>query len=85
MDYKKSSKRKKQLKARYDRLREAGFSANDATLYKYHKDDSIDTLIKRKKRCDKLMAVLEYDYKQAWQMASSYTDEDVNTLIKSKL
>ncbi len=85
MNHKKTKQRKQQLKQRYERLREAGFSANESNIYKYHKDDNITVLIKRKKRCDKLVAVLEFNYDQAWQMAGSYTDEDVNELLKSQL
>ena len=75
----------KDMKWRYELLRSAGFSANESNRYKYWRTDRVHDIIARKRRCDKLLVMLDYNYDQAWQMAGSYTDDDINELIKNSL
>lgn len=69
------------IKKRYQLLRKYGFSSKDANKYKYRKTSRVHDIVSRKKRYDKLLPFLEYNESQAWQMAGSYTDSDVDHMI----
>lgn len=62
-----------------------GFKARDANKYKYWKKERIQNIIAIKKRCDKLMIMLDYDYPKAWELSSKYSEEQINNLIKSQI
>ncbi len=62
-----------------------GFKAKEANRYKYWKQENIQQILQRKKRCDKLVIMLNYNYERAWELANQYDDSTINAMIKETL
>lgn len=74
---------KELIKGRYERLRAVGFNSRIANRYKYHKDSSVNHIIDRKKRYDKLLPFLDNNKEEAWRLAGSYNDAQTYEMIKN--